>query len=234
VRLGEVVHGLDLDSEGRSVRSLRLASSESRPVGAKFRTRLRRLANHTDFARSAADRASVFRWRRGAARTILHGAFDGRSPASSCMIRARSRTLTTASTKTVTGIVEDSAFPLRFNGRTNSSHRVLAGKPSFHDPSHGSAAASSIYLNLNLPIARMKYFSSDFVSFHRGNGPLEFRKHLANILGDPKGAARGLATAVKYQLSRDNLKPFFVRNSRGSYSLHYHSEQIPDASTAFD
>jgi len=103
------------------------------------------------------------------------------------------------------------------------------GNPPFHDPSHGSAAASSIYLNLSLPIARMKYSSSDFVSFHRGNGSLELRKHLANILGDPKDAASGLARAVKYQLS-DDLKPFFVRNSRGIYSLQYHSEQVPDAS----
>jgi GMC oxidoreductase len=103
------------------------------------------------------------------------------------------------------------------------------GNPPFYDPSHGSAAASSLYLSLGL-IPRLKYFSKDFISFHHGGGISDIKTHLANIWNGPGDAARALARAVHHQLSSDKLKPFFITNPRGVYSLHYHSEQLPQAS----
>ena len=41
---------------------------------------------------------------------------------------------------------------------------------------------------------------------------------------------RVLAKAARHQTSGDSLQPFFIRNPRGIYSLHYHAEQIPDPS----
>jgi len=187
VRLGEVVHGLDLDSEGRSVRSLRLASS-SLGLLREISYSLAAACKPHGFLLDLRRTVPQFSVRRGAARTILHGAFDGqdRQP-SSCMIRARSRTLTTASTKTVTGIVEDSAFPLRFNGRTNSS-TPCSGWETLHFTIQATAAqaASSIYLNLNLPIARMKYFSSDFVSFPSWQWTVGVQKAFGKYTGRSK------------------------------------------------
>jgi GMC oxidoreductase/FAD binding domain-containing protein len=231
VRLGEAVHGIDLDSEGTSVRSLRLASSGSRPVARSFILACGGLQTTRILLDLQRTMPGFFGGETGPLGRFYMGHLTGRI--ASLVLHDP-------------GAIENFDYNLDEDGywyrrrfslsaATQRKNELLntvfwLGNPPFHDESHGSAAASSIYLSLSLPIARTKYFSRDFVSFHRGDEPLNFRKHLANILRDPKDAARGLASAVGYQLSRDKLKPFFVRNSRGCYSLYYHSEQIPDAS----
>ena len=123
---------------------------------------------------------------------------------------------------------------LTLSAPTQQQHELLnsafwLGSPPFHDPSHGSAAASALYFPLGL-LSRLKYFSKDFISFHRGDTASELKAHFANICAAPGDMARGLAKAAYRQLSHDKLKPFFITNPRGIYSLHYHSEQIPQMS----
>jgi hypothetical protein len=104
------------------------------------------------------------------------------------------------------------------------------GNPPFHDPSHGSAAASCLYLGMRLPIVGRKYSSNDFFNFH-GGVPSPIGRHIENVLRNPREAAMGVGRAVGYRLSGNDLKPFFLRNDRGTYALHYHSEQIPNPSS---
>jgi len=104
------------------------------------------------------------------------------------------------------------------------------GNPPFHDPSHGSAAASCLYLGMRLPVVGRKYSSNDFFSFH-GGVPSPIGRHIENVLRNPRQAATGIGRAVEYRLSGNDLKPFFLRNDRGTYALHYHSEQIPNPSS---
>ena len=104
------------------------------------------------------------------------------------------------------------------------------GNPPFHDPSHGSAAASCLYLGMRLPVVGRKYSSNDFFSFH-GGVPSPIGRHIENVLRNPREAVTGIGRAVGYRLSGNDLKPFFLRNDRGTYALHYHSEQIPNPSS---
>jgi len=104
------------------------------------------------------------------------------------------------------------------------------GNPPFHDPSHGSAAASCLYLGMRLPVVGRKYSSNDFFNFH-GGVPSPIGRHIENVLRNPRQAAMGIGRAVGYRLSGNDLKPFFLRNDRGTYALHYHSEQIPNPSS---
>jgi len=104
------------------------------------------------------------------------------------------------------------------------------GNPPFHDPGHGSAAASCLYLGMRLPIVGRKYSSNDFFNFH-GGVPSPISRHIENVLRNPREAATGIGRAVGYRLSGNDLKPFFLRNDRGTYALHYHSEQIPNPSS---
>jgi choline dehydrogenase-like flavoprotein len=101
------------------------------------------------------------------------------------------------------------------------------GNPPFHDLGHGSAAASSIFLALTLPIVGRRFLSGDTFAFHRGAEP-ELGQHWAKVLGNPMKALAGVTSAVKSRLTPGDLRPFFLRNDRGEYALHYHSEQIPN------
>jgi hypothetical protein len=104
------------------------------------------------------------------------------------------------------------------------------GNPPFHDPGHGSAAASCLYLGMRLPVVGRKYSSNDFFNFH-GGVPSPIGRHIENVLRNPREAVTGIGRAVGYRLSGNDLKPFFLRNDRGTYALHYHSEQIPNPSS---
>jgi len=99
------------------------------------------------------------------------------------------------------------------------------GNPPLHDPSHGSAAASSIYLGIRT-LGR-KSVPTEFFALH-GDASDQIRGHIRNILANPVDAGAGIARAVAYRMTTDELRPFFLRNRRGRYALHYHSEQIPN------
>jgi choline dehydrogenase-like flavoprotein len=104
------------------------------------------------------------------------------------------------------------------------------GNPPFHDPGHASAAASCLYLGMRLPFIGRQWSSDDFFAFHGGR-PSQTGRHIANVLRNPREAVMGITRAVGYHLSSNDLKPFFLRNDRGTYALHYHSEQIPSRSS---
>jgi len=101
------------------------------------------------------------------------------------------------------------------------------GNPPFHDPGHASAAASSLHLGMRLPIIGSRYSSREFFAFH-GRPSHQIRDHIGNVLKNPLEAVTGVGRALGYQLTGDDLRPFFLRNGRGIYALHYHSEQIPN------
>lgn len=102
------------------------------------------------------------------------------------------------------------------------------GNPPFHDAGHGSAAASCIFLMLTLPIVGRRFLSGDTFAFHRGAASKHLAQHWANVLGNPLEALAGVTAAAKYRLATRDLRPFFFRNSHGEYALHYHSEQMPN------
>jgi hypothetical protein len=118
-----------------------------------------------------------------------------------------------------------------FSAKTQIEQQLLntvfwLGNPPFHDPSHGSAAASLIYLGLALPLAG-RFLSNETFAFHRGMKPSPLARHAANILKKPLEAVGSIAALVDHRLTPDNLRPFFLRNGSGRYALHYHAEQIP-------
>jgi choline dehydrogenase-like flavoprotein len=125
---------------------------------------------------------------------------------------------------------------LSFSPATQIQHELLStvfwlGSPPFHDPAHGSATASTMYLALDLLLSAMPSLSSDSVRFHQGAKPTQLRKHLSNVFRNAPEALNGIARAAKLYLNRQDLRPLFVRNGRGRYALHYHSEQIPNPSS---
>jgi hypothetical protein len=230
VSLGQVVRGIELDHSGQSVASLHLASSDVRPSARAFVLAGGGLQSTRLLLDLQRTRPSYFNGEAGPLGRFYMGHLAGKI--ASVVLRDPQAVSHFDYRRDDDGYWYRRRFCL--DAKSQQRNEILnvafwLGNPPFHDPDHGSAAASSLYLNLRLPFYQSQYFSREFVSFHRGNGPVEFGRHLTNILKDPMDAARGLAGAAKYQLSRDKLKPFFLRNPRGVYALHYHAEQTPDA-----
>jgi hypothetical protein len=230
VILGQVVRSIELDHSGQLVASLHLASSDARPSARAFVLAGGGLQSTRLLLDLQRTRPSYFNGEAGPLGRFYMGHLAGRI--ASVVLRDPQ-----AVGHFVYGRDNDGYWYRRrfcLDAKSQQRNEILnvafwLGNPPFHDPDHGSAAASSLHLNLRLPLYQSQYFSREFVSFHRGNGSIELRRHLANILKDPMDTARGLAGAAKYQLSRDKLRPFFLRNPRGVYALHYHAEQTPDA-----
>ena len=230
VSLGQIVRGIELDPRGHSVASLRLASSDFRPTARAFVLACGGLQSTRLLLDLQRGRPSYFDGEAGPLGRFYMGHLAGRI--ASIVLRDPQAVHQFDYRRDDDGYWYRRRFYL--DAETQQRNEILniafwLGNPPFHDPDHGSAAASGIHLNLRLPFYRARYFSRDFVSFHRGSGSVQLGAHLANIVNDPLGMARGLVGAARRQLSRDKLKPFFLPNPRGVYALHYHSEQIPDA-----
>jgi GMC oxidoreductase/FAD binding domain len=230
VQLGAIVEGIELDSDSHSVSSLRLASSV-RPAARAFVLACGGLQNTRILLDLQRTRPTSFNGDEGPLGRFYMGHLTGKI--ASVVLHDPQTIDQFDYSRDERGYWYRRRFS--FDAETQRKDEVLniafwLGNPPFHDPSHGSGAASSLHLSLRLPFTRMKYFSREFVSFHRGNGSPEYRSHLANILSDPIDTAGTFLKAAKFQMSRDKLKPLIIRNPRGIYSLHYHSEQIPDAS----
>jgi hypothetical protein len=230
VNLRQIVRSLELDHSGQSVSSLRLASSDFRPSARAFVLACGALQSTRLLLDIQRSRPLHFDGESGPLGRFYMGHLAGRI--ASIVLRDPQAVDQFDYRRDDDGYWYRRRFCLDAESQQRNEILNVAfwlGNPPFHDPDHGSAAASSIHLNLTLPFYRTRYFSRDFVSFHRGEGPVEVRRHLANVLKDPVDMARGLIGAAKRQLSRDRLRPFFLPNPRGLYALHYHSEQIPDA-----
>jgi hypothetical protein len=230
VSLGQIVQGVELDPSGQSVFSLCLASSDFRPLARAFVLACGGLQSTRLLLDIQRTRPLYFHGEAGPLGRFYMGHLPGRI--ASIVLRDPQAVQHFDYRRDDHGYWYRRRFC--FDSESQLRNEILniafwLGNPPFHDPDHGSAAASSIHLNLTLPFYRTKYFSRDFVSFHRGNGSVQVRRHLANIVKDPADMARGLVGAAKRQLSRNKLRPFFLPNPRGVYALHYHSEQIPDA-----
>jgi hypothetical protein len=102
------------------------------------------------------------------------------------------------------------------------------GNPPFHDPDHGSAAASCIFLALKIPILGGMALSRDTLVFHHGSGHAHLREHWANLFHSPLAGMAGAVGVLARRFAKRDLRPMFLRNDRGEYALHYHSEQIPN------
>lgn len=119
-----------------------------------------------------------------------------------------------------------------FSSATQTRHEILntalwLASPPLYDPTHGSATASTLYLALKIFFG----LRSQALLFHRGDQPVQLRDHLSNILRNPPEAFDGILKAVNQYLTRDDLRPLFIRNERGKYALRYHSEAIPNPSS---
>jgi GMC oxidoreductase len=229
VRLGEVVQGLELGSKTGVVHTLRLASG-FRPLARTFvlacgGLQVTRIL--LDLQRTA---PRLFGGEDGPLGRFYMGHLTGKI--ASLVLKDPHAVESFDYGRDKEGYWYRRRFSL--SATTQRKHELLntvfwLGNPPFHDPSHRSAAASCLYLHL-LPLAGIKSISRDFVSFHRGDRPSSLAAHLANIGRDPWDAAKGFFKAMKYQLSRDELRPFFIPNRSGVYSLNYHAEQIPHES----
>lgn len=231
VSLGQIVQRIELDQSGQSVSSLRLASSDFRPSARAFVLAGGGLQSTRLLLDLQRDRPLYFHGEAGPLGRFYMGHLAGKI--ASVVLHDPQAVDHFDYRQDTDGYWYRRRFCL--DAATQHQNEILnvafwLGSPPFHDPDHGSAAASSLYLNLRLPFYRTRYFSREFVTFHRGDGSPQLRRHLANIVKDPTDMAKGLARAARRQLSRDKLKPFFLPNPRGVYALHYHSEQIPDAS----
>jgi choline dehydrogenase-like flavoprotein len=232
LRLGHVISGLELDHDSNSVRSLKFAhspASENPPTARAFvlacgglqTTRIMLDLQQRWPQRFGGEAGPLGRFYMGhltgkIATLVLHNPADIERFDYTLDERGywfRRRFVIPSSTQIERQLL-NTAFWL--------------GNPPFHDPGHASAAASSIYLGLTLPVVGKKFSSKEFFAFHRGAAPVQIGEHLANVLRSPAGALEGVVHAFRSRMSTSDLRPFFLRNSRGKYALHYHAEQIPN------
>jgi hypothetical protein len=229
VRFGEIVQGIELNHGDGQVSSLRLASG-FRPSARLFVLACGGLQNTRILLDLQRDRPRFFGGEEGPLGRFYMGHLTGRIAS---IVLQDPRDVESFDYQPDR---EGYWYRRRFSlpAATQLRHELLntvfwLGNPPFYDPSHRSAAASTLYLQFLL-LERLKYVPRDFVSFHRGDAPTDLRAHLTNVGRAPADAAKGLAKAIYHELSRHELKPFFLTNRGGVYSLHYHSEQIPQRS----
>ena len=232
MKLGRAVSSVNLNSEGSSVRSLTFASNspkEGNPrarafvlaCGGLHSTRILLELQRNWPQRFGGDEGPLGRYYMGhltgkIASIVLHNPadvedFDYARDENGYWFRRRFSLSRSA-------LIEQQLFNTVF----------WLGNPPFHDLGHGSAAASCIFLALTVPIVGRRFLSGDTFAFHRGVGLENLGRHWANVVSNPVKAFAGIMSAVKSRLTAGDLRPFFLRNDRGEYALHYHSEQIPN------
>ena len=100
--------------------------------------------------------------------------------------------------------------------------------PPFYDASHKSGALSAIWLTLSNRAIGQRLMSEAVRVAHLGPRPYDRLEHFRNVLKSPLKTARVLSAILRQRYVASPPKPgFIVSNTRGRYSLHYHSEHSP-------
>ena len=105
-----------------------------------------------------------------------------------------------------------------------------ADNPPFYDPSHRSPVLSATFLAIAFPPTGRRLLSEAIRLAHTGPKPYKIAAHLRNaVLGAPGGAVQLYRVLRDRFLAKPRKPGFIVPNRGGSYALHYHAEQAPNA-----
>jgi hypothetical protein len=112
---------------------------------------------------------------------------------------------------------------------------IWLDNPLYFDPKHGSGAMSFMYLAMITPVLGKK-LAPPAVAHSITKGKITgIRKHLFNIIKDLPGSLLTPANIFykRYVLKR-KLPGVFLYSPRNIYALHFHAEQVPDASNSME
>ncbi|WP_411699542.1 GMC oxidoreductase [Conyzicola sp.] len=120
-----------------------------------------------------------------------------------------------------------SARAQRERGLLNTSFHV--DNPPFYEPGHHSSTLSLVFLALSTaPIGR-RILAEGIRLRHIGPEPRQYAPHLRNVARRPFHAAADVVQILRKRYLSPVRKPGFVlRNTGGTYGLHYHGEQVPN------
>jgi hypothetical protein len=104
-----------------------------------------------------------------------------------------------------------------------------AGNPRPSDPAHRNGVLSIIWLVLVSPAGK-RFLPEALRKLYVGEGERRYLAHIGNVLRTliPTAIEAFRIFADRYW-SKSRKPPLFLRNASGRYTLHYHSEQTPDA-----
>ena len=105
-----------------------------------------------------------------------------------------------------------------------------ADNPPFYDPSHRNAVLSATFLALAFPPSGRRLLSEAIRLAHTGPDPYKIAAHLRNaVVGAPRRPLEMYRVLRDRFVTKPNKPGFIVANKGGSYALHYHAEQAPNA-----
>jgi choline dehydrogenase-like flavoprotein len=104
-----------------------------------------------------------------------------------------------------------------------------ADNQPFHRPEHRTGVLSLVWLALAIaPFGRLLVSEGVRVS-HVGPRPHHWVRHIRNVLRSPFATLADIVAIVRARLLSSPRKPgFLLRDRRGRYALHYHSEHAPN------
>jgi choline dehydrogenase-like flavoprotein len=99
----------------------------------------------------------------------------------------------------------------------------------FHRPEHRKGVLSLVWLALAIvPLGRLLVSEGVRVS-HVGPRPHNWARHMWNVLGSPFATLADIVAIVRARFLSSPRKPgFLMRDRRGCYALHFHSEHAPN------
>ena len=121
-----------------------------------------------------------------------------------------------------------------FSERTQRERRLLntsfyADNPPFYEEAHRNATLSLVFLALSLAPVGRRILAEGIRLRHIGPAPRRYWPHLVNIARKPLRAAVDVLQILRRRYMSKVRKPgFLLRNTGGSYALHFHAEQIPN------
>ena len=124
---------------------------------------------------------------------------------------------------------------LMLTDKTQLENKLLnavfwADNPPFYDPDHRSAVLSATFLALAFPPTGRRLLPEAIRLAHTGPRPYKIAAHLRNaVIGAPGGAMDMYRVLRDRFLTKPRKPGFVVPNKGGSYALHYHAEQVPNA-----
>lgn len=112
---------------------------------------------------------------------------------------------------------------------------VWLDNPLYYDPKHRSGAMSFMYLAMLMPVLG-KLLAPPAIAHSITKGKaFEINKHLWNILKDvPTSLFTPAVIFYKRYLVQRKLPGIFLYSPENCYALHFHTEQIPDASNRME
>jgi choline dehydrogenase-like flavoprotein len=106
------------------------------------------------------------------------------------------------------------------------------GNPPLGDPAHGSGVLSFAYLALASPLGSRVVSEAIRQALTREGRGRSVRRHLRNVVRDLPATAAFAASFGYRRLAPGRRAPgFFVESKENAYSLRYHGEQLPNASS---